>query len=54
MISYRTISSHTYCRPDAPEQTPRAFILEDNLDTVQDTTVLLHTLILRLQFTLQL
>lgn len=44
----------TYRRPNSPEQTPRTFILKNNLDAVQDTAILLHALILRLQFTLQL
>lgn len=54
LMSGHRIEQHipTYCRSDAPEQTPRSLILEDNLDAVQDTPILLHALILRLQFTL--
>lgn len=44
----------TYCRPNTPEQTPRAFILKNNLDAMQNTAILLHALVLCLQFTLQL
>ena len=44
----------THGRSNTTEQSSGTFILKDNLDTVQDTPILLHTFVLRLQFTLEL
>lgn len=52
--SLRNHTFETYGRSNSPKQASRAFILQNDLDAVQDALVLLDSLIFCLQFTLQL